>query len=74
MLPPRPVRLRQPFFRRREYRQYVLDLYRRLRRAVRRLPQAALFAQSTYQQFRKYKGVPSRMRAVELCKRAEEVC
>lgn len=40
MLPPRPVRIRQPMYKHPEYRAYVLHLYRKLLRAVHRLQPA----------------------------------
>ncbi|WFD38947.1 DNA-directed DNA polymerase [Malassezia japonica] len=40
MLPPRPVRIRQPMYKHPEYRAYVLHLYRKLLRAVYRLQPA----------------------------------
>ena len=73
LLPSRPVRLKQPFFRRLEYRIYVRwELYRRALRAARQFA-SYNFTPYIKHEFRRQRSCVSRSRAMELCKRAAKV-
>ena len=73
LLPRRPVRLKQPFFKRMEYRMYVRwTLYRRVLRAAKRAS-GDDFTPYIHREFRRHRTCVSRWKALEKCQYATRV-